>query len=282
MRINVLIQAMSTDRTEQIILLKRLLIIFGSICSVWFIIGISFLSIQIYRYWKKRWNQKVYLYNRSLQIPNEIPLKQDQTSDNDDGDDRMSISTSVSFVSERSKIIPEFTRQSIIHEDIAEEPVEFFFPHPIGVSNLAYSRSTLSSSSDNDTSLLYYPAYRNLAYSQSTLCSLNSQFHEKLPTPSLDIPHPSSSAAFRYWNFKRPSSRASSNTTSTNMTSATYVSSQSSTKSIPLPTVMITDVDRLQTDIIELEDFEPEKEYTRLNSRLRFLLNDRLPQTNIR
>lgn len=267
---------MSTDRTEQIILLKRLLIIFGSICFVWCIIGLSFVSIQIYRYWKKRLNRKVYLYNRSLQVPCEIPLKQDQASDdNDDTDDRMSISTSVSYVSERSKILPDYTRQSIMHEGIAEEPVEFFFPHPIGISNLAYSRSTLSSSSDNDTSLLYYPAYRNFAYSQSTLCSSNS---EKAPTPSLDIPHPS--AIFRQWNFKRPSSRTSSNTTSTRMTSATYVSSQSSTKSIPLPTVMITDVDRLQTDIIELEDFEPEKEYTRSNSRLRCLLNDRLPQSS--
>lgn len=270
----------STDRTEQLILLKRLLIIFGSICFVWCIIGFIFLSIQIYRYWKKRIHQKVYLYNRSLQVPNEPPLKQEHTSDNEneETDDQMSISTSVSFVSERSKTPHEYTRHSTLCERIPEEPLEFFFPNPIGISNLAYSRSNVSSASDNDTSLLYYPAYRNFAYSQSTLCSSNAQFHERIPTPSLDIPQHSSFAAIRLWNLKRPSSRASSNTSSSQITSATYMSSQSTTKSIPLPTVMITDVDRLQTDIIELEDFEPEKEFIRPNARLRCLLNDRLPQ----
>jgi hypothetical protein len=49
-------------------------------------------------------------------------------------------------------------------------------------------------------------------------------------------------------------------------------------KSIPLPTVMITDVDRLQTDIIELENFEPENEWNPRKSQLRFLLNDRIPE----
>lgn len=272
----------SIDRTEQFILLKRLLIIFGSICSVWCFIGFIFFSIQIYRYWKKRIHQKVYLYNRALQVPNELPLKHEHTAsdnDNDEGDDQMSISTSVSFISERSKIIHEHNRRSTLREGIPEEPLEFFFPSAIGISNLAYSRSNLSSSSDNDTSLLYYPAYRNFGYSQSTLYSSDTQFHERIPTPSLDIPQHSSSAAIRLWNLKRPSSRASSNASSSQITSATYMSSQSTTKSIPLPTVMITDVDRLQTDIIELEDFEPEKDFIRPNSRLRCLLNDRLPQT---
>jgi hypothetical protein len=55
------------------------------------------------------------------------------------------------------------------------------------------------------------------------------------------------------------------------------LSCQSSIKTIPLPTVMITDVDRLQTDIIELENFEPEKEWNYTRSQLRYFLNDRIP-----
>ncbi|CAF1645609.1 unnamed protein product [Adineta ricciae] len=41
---------------------------------------------------------------------------------------------------------------------------------------------------------------------------------------------------------------------------------------------MITDCDRLQTDIIELDDFEPEKDWRRAQHELRLLLNDKMPQ----
>ncbi|CAF1645680.1 unnamed protein product, partial [Adineta ricciae] len=51
-----------------------------------------------------------------------------------------------------------------------------------------------------------------------------------------------------------------------------------SLKTTPLPTVMITDCDRLQTDIIELDDFEPEKDWRRAQHELRLLLNDKMPQ----
>jgi hypothetical protein len=254
--------------TEEFILLKRLLIIFGSICFVWFIIGFIFLSIQTYHHFKKRTNQKFYVYNRELLLPSSSSsLKRENISDDDD--DQTSVSTSVSFISERSKTIHEHINYSTPCQGIPEEPLELIFPNTIGLVNLAYSRSTLSSSSDNDTSLLYYPGYRNYAYSQSTLCSSDTSCHEKTPTPSLNIPF--SSAI-------RQSSQSSANTTSSQITNATYLSSQSSIKSNLLPTIMITDVDRLQTDIIELENFEPEKEYNHTRSQLRFFLNDRLPQ----
>jgi hypothetical protein len=257
--------------TEQFVLLKRLLIIFGSICFVWFIIGFIFLSIQTYRHFKKRTNQKFYLYSRSFLL-SPSSLKQESVSDDDDDDGQTSVSTSVSFISERSKTIHEHTHYSTSCQGIPEKPLELIFPNRIGLANLGYSRSTLSSSSDNDTSLLYYPGYRNYAYSQSTLCSSDTSCHEKTPTPSLNIPLSDFSSAIRQL------SPSSGNTTSSQITNATYLSSQSSIKSNQLPTIMITDVDRLQTDIIELENFEPEKEFHRPRSQLRFYLNDRLPQ----
>lgn len=64
-------------------------------------------------------------------------------------------------------------------------------------------------------------------------------------------------------------------------TNATYLSGPlgSSIKTtILLPTLMITDCDRLQTDIIELDEYEPEKEWQRARPELRSLLNDRMPQ----
>jgi hypothetical protein len=254
--------------TEQFVLLKRLLIIFGSICFVWFIIGFIFLSIQTYRHFKKRTNQKFYLYNRSVLLPS--LLKRENISDNDDvDDDQASVATSVSFISERSKIIHEHIHYSTPCQGIPEEPLELFFPNTIGLTNLGYSRSTLSSSSDNDTSLLYYPGYRNYAYSQSTLCSSDTSCHEKTPTPSLNIPLP---------NFSSTNRQLSGNTTPSQITNTTYLSSHLSIKSNLLPTIMITDVDRLQTDIIELENFEPKQEFYRTKSQLRFYLNDRLPQ----
>jgi hypothetical protein len=281
---------MSMSRTEQLVLLKRLLIIFGSISFLWFIIGFIFIFIQIYRHLKKKTNQKLYGYNRSLQLPSSflIPIEQtlqcdnisdnDQIDDDDDGD-QTSVLTSVSFISNRSKINHDNRHYTTSCQGIPEEPFELIFPNLPGMSNLAYSKSTLSSSSDNDTSLLYYPGYRNFAYSQSTLCSSTANYHQKTPTPSLIIPFNNSSSSIRQFNLKRQSSQSSTNTLSSRITNATYLSCQSSIKTIPLPTVMITDVDRLQTDIIELENFEPEKEeWNYRRSQLRYLLNDRIPE----
>jgi len=273
---------MSMSRTEQLILLKRLLIIFGSISFLWFIIGFIFLSIQTYRHFKKKTNQKLYIYNRSsLLNPIEQTLQRDNISDNDqidDDDDQTSVLTSVSFISNRSKINHDHTHYTTSScQGIPEEPFELIFPNLPGMSNLAYSQSTLSSSSDNDNSLLYYPGYRNYAYSQSTLCSSTANYHQKTPTPSLIIPLNNSLSSIRQFNLKRQSSQSSTNTLSSQITNATYLSCQSSIKTMPLPTVMITDVDRLQTDIIELENFEPEKEWNYTRSQLRYLLNDRIP-----
>jgi len=280
---------MSTNKIEQFILLKRLLIIFGSICFLWFIIGFIFISIETYRHFKKKTNQKLFLHNQSLQLPSSLlipigqTLQRDHISDNDqndddDDDDQTSVLTSVSFISNRSKMNHDHRHYTTSCQEIPEEPFESIFPNLPGISNLAYSQSTLTSSSDVDTSLLYYPAYRNVAYSQSTLCSSDANFHQKTPTPSLSIPLNNSSSSIRQFNLKRKLSESSTNTIFSQITSTTYVSSQSSIKTIPLPTVMITDVDRLQTDIIELENFEPEKEWNSTKSQLRFLLNDRIPQ----
>ena len=152
---------------------------------------------------------------------------------------------------------------------------------------MAYSQSTLTSSNGGGPSLLYYPACRNFAYSQSTLASSTADLNT--PTPSVIVPSsPSKPRSTRLVNLKRHSSQSSTTTTFSQITNATYLSSSStstsssipttSIKSMPLPTVMITDCDRLQTDIIELEDFEPEKDWRRVRPELRLLLNDRMPQ----
>ncbi len=273
-------------------ILKRFLIIFSSICFLWLIIGLIFASIQTYRHFKKTTNQKFFRYNRSLPPPPPPPIEQTIKEDNisdddDDDDDQISVFTSISFLSERSKttqILPPCER-------IPEEQFELTLPTSPGIFNMAYSQSTLSTSNDIGPSLLYYPACRNFAYSQSTLASsvdLNT------PTPSIIIPSQSKSQLNRLVNLKRHSSQSSTTTTFSQITNATYLSSSSastsssnptittttttSIKTMPLPTVMITDCDRLQTDIIELEDFEPEKDWRRARPELRLLLNDRMPQ----
>lgn len=55
--------------------------------------------------------------------------------------------------------------------------------------------------------------------------------------------------------------------------------SRPSQKSSALPTVMVTDCDRLQTDIIELEHFDPSppRRCSTDKTDLRVLLNDRMP-----
>jgi hypothetical protein len=262
-------------------ILKRILIVFGSICFLWLIMGLIFVSIQTYRHFKKRTNQKFFLYNRSLPPPLEQTIKEDNISDDDNDNDQASVFTTISFLSERSKItnfVPPCER-------IPEEQFELTLPTTQGISNMAYSQSTLSSTIDGGPSLLYYPACRNFAYSQSTLAS---SIDLNTPTPSIIVPSPSKSPLNRLVNLKRHSSQSSTTTTFSQITNATYLSSSStstsssnppiSIKSMPLPTVMITDCDRLQTDIIELEDFEPEKDWRRARPELRLLLNDRMPQ----
>jgi len=274
---------LSISSTEEIYLLsyytsilKRFLIIFGSICFLWLIIGLIFASIQTYRHFKKTTNQKFFRYNRSLPSPPiEQTIKEDNISNDDDDDDQTSVFTSISFLSERSKTTPILPPC----ERIPEEQFELTLPISSGISNMAYSQSTLSTLNDGGRSLLYYPACRNFAYSQSTLASsvdLNT------PTPSIIVPSPSKLPINRLVNLKRHSSQSSTTTTFSQITNATYLSSSSastsSIKTMPLPTVMITDCDRLQTDIIELENFEPEKDWRRARPELRLLLNDRMPQ----
>jgi hypothetical protein len=272
---------MSTNTTEQFILsfyytsfIKRLFIIFGSICFLWLIIGCMFLSIQTYRHFKKRTDKS---HHRSLQLPSlliEETLKKNSISDtdqDDDNNDQTSVVTSVSFISERSKVIYEQTKFVPSYQRIPEEQFELILPTTAGALNMAYSQSTLSSSSDIAPSFLYYPAYRNFAYSHSILSSLADDFHQNTPRVSRN----NSLSSTRQLNLKR---QPSTTTTISQKTNATYLSSISSMKAIRLPIVMITDCDRSQTDIIELENFEPEKEWHYTPSQLRYLLNDRMPQ----
>ncbi|CAF0944432.1 unnamed protein product [Adineta steineri] len=266
---------MSTNTIDQLILFKRLLIIFGSVCCLWLIIGFIFLSIETYRQLKEKTNYDMFRYNRILNLPSLLLTNIKQTliggnmsenddNDDDDDDDRISIVTSVSFISERSKTTHEHPYFTSSCQHITDEPMTITFPSSTGFTNLAYSPSILSSSSDNATSLLYHPAYQNFSYPQS-----NDNYHKKSSIPSLNSP-PSTSR----FNFKR---QLSTNTLMSEMTNATYMSSKSAIKTLLLPTLMITDVDRLQTDIIELENFEPEKEWYHKKSQLRFLLNDHMP-----
>ena len=284
---------LSMSTTEQIFLssyytsiLKRLSIVLGSICSLWLIMGLIFASIQTYRHFKNKTKQNFYRYNRSL-TPNVGQIIKDGqiSDDDDDGDDQTSVFTSVSFVSDRSK-----TNTHIVQpcERIPEETFELNLPTLPGISNMAYSQSTLSSTTnDAGPSLLYYPACRNFAYSQSTIASSTDL---NTPTPSIIVPSPMKIPSSHLVNSPRHSSQSSTATTFSQITNATYLSSSSastsssssnrttSIKTIPLPTVMITDCDRLQTDIIELEDFEPEKDWRRARPELRLLLNERMPQ----
>jgi hypothetical protein len=294
---------LSISTTEQIYLssyytsmIKRLLILFGSISFLWLIMGLIFISIQTFRHLKNKTNQKFFRYNRSLRLPSSItPVgqtsKEDNLSDDDDDDDQASVFTSVSFLSERSKIVHEHTHFVPPCERIPEEQFELTLPTSAGISNMAYSQSTLSSSTGGDASLLYYPACRNFAYSQSTLASSTADLNTPTPSVIVSINEPSSSKSpsMHLANLKRHSSQSSTNTTFSQITNATYLSSSStstsssiptttSIKSMPLPTVMITDCDRLQTDIIELDNFEPEKEWRRVRPELRLLLNTRRPQ----
>ncbi|CAF1648595.1 unnamed protein product, partial [Adineta ricciae] len=254
---------------------KRLLILFGSICFLWLIMGLVFASLQTFRRLKKKTSQKFFRYNRSLPptsllTPMESTLRSGlradiDDDDDDDDDDQASVFTSVSFLSERSRPVHEHRHFAAPCERIPEEEFELTLPVTAGISNLAFSRSTLASSASGGLSLLYYPACRNFAYSQSTLASSTADLNT--PTPSIIVPtnEPSvgKTRTNRLANFKRQSSQSSTTTTVSQITNATYLSSSSastsssiplvSLKTTPLPTVMITDCDRLQTDIIELD-----------------------------
>ena len=228
-------------------LLHRLLIVFGSICFLWFILGLIFASIQTFR----RFQKKSVRYH----LPLPPVLLDDNQSFNgeeppDDNDDQTSVFTSVSYLSERARERAEPTSPC---ECIPEEDL----PTPLGMTNMAYSQSTLTSWMDR--SFLYYPACRNFAYSQSTLASSIAEVAHR-PSP-VHSRHPSQS---------------STTTACSQRTNATYLSAMKT--AIPLPTLMITDCDRLQTDIIELDEYEPEKEWRRARPELRSLLNDRMPQ----
>lgn len=275
--------------------LQRLFIVFGSICSLWIIIGLIFASIQTFRHLKKKTRQKFFRYHRALPVPTGHVSHDDNqslNSEDDDDDDQASVFTSVSYVSERGKGRHEHLHASLPCERIPEEDFELDLPSPIGVSNLAFSQSTLASSADHGRSLLYYPACRNFAYSQSTLASTDADLHLSAPAPSVVI-EPTlvsgkGSSSNRRSRLKRHSSQSSTTTAFSQITNATYLSSSSastsssiptaSLKTLLLPTVMITDCDRLQTDIIELDEFEPEKDWRRARRELRVLLNDRMPQ----
>lgn len=270
---------LSMSTTEQIFfssydisVFKRLTILFGSIGTVWLIMGLIFVSIQTYRRMKNRTHHKFSRYNRSIvpSLPIDPAGKEDPISEDDD---QCSVFTSVSFLSERSKITHEHTHFVPPCERILEEEFELTLPTSSGMTNMAYSQSTLTSTNDFNPALLYYPACRNFAYSQSTLASSTDL---NTPTPSI-ITAPNTDLI----NLQRHSSQSSSITTGSQRTNATYLSSSTSTKKPPLllPTLMITDCDRLQTDIIELDDFEPEKDWRRhARPELRFLLNERMPQ----
>ena len=227
------IGTMSMNRTQEILLsfdytsvLKRLVIIFGSIGCLWSIIGLIFLSMQTYQQLiRRKTSQKLFPFERAMPVLAllEAAVNDEQISSNESNqDDRMSVLTSVSILSD------------MFHEQ-----------H--------------SPSVDSTSSSAIRSACRNLAYSQSN----DSSLHNETDTRSSRV-------------FQRQSSTITLSSQRTNVTHLSSISS--STKSAPLPVVMITDCDRLQTDIIELEHFEPETAWPPSKSVLRLLLNDRMPQ----
>ncbi|UJR09232.1 hypothetical protein I4U23_013479 [Adineta vaga] len=142
---------------------KRLLILFGSICFLWLIMGLIFASIQTFRRLKKKTSLKLCRYNRSLPpssllAPMQTTLRRDTNSDNDeddDDDDQASVFTSVSFLSERSRTAHEHRHFAAPCERIPEEEFELSLPITAGISNLAFSRSTLASSASGGVHLYF-------------------------------------------------------------------------------------------------------------------------------
>ena len=282
-------------------MIYRLLIVFGSISFLWLIMGIIFAFIQTFRPLKKKIKHKLFRYHRSL--PPSLPspysssslmsigkkFREHNRSDigGDIVDDQTSVFTSASFISEQSKSMHEHVHFVPFCEPILEESIDLMSTTSNGISNMAYNQS-ISASTHNDESFLAYSACRNFAYSQSTLASSVTDINTSIPSVIIPINETSisKSMANRLVDLKRHSSQSSTTTTFSQLTNATYLSSSSapngrtttSIKLMPLPTVMITDCDRLQTDIIELNDFEPEKDWRRIRPELRSLLNDKMPE----
>lgn len=80
----------------------RLLIILGSITFLWFILGLIYLFIRLYHYCKEKRKNDYFLSSSTCsKRPKQEPLL-DADSDDDD-DERMSILTSISWVSNQTK-----------------------------------------------------------------------------------------------------------------------------------------------------------------------------------
>jgi hypothetical protein len=224
-------------------LIKRLLIIFGSIGCLWCTIGLIFLLVETYHYLQNKRHYKLFPEDQLFPLClSQASYKQDRVIDQDQNgadEDRNSVVTSVSWLSNRTQTLAnQSTRQT------SEEQTEATSSMTRQSFNVLEDQSTL-------------PSFVNPMFSdvQSTRSSIVSS-----PLAS-DLKHCSVSASFSVQTTIVPDS----------------LSPRSSLRPLPLPVVMITDCDRLQTDIIELENFEPENARRVHNTDLRFLLNDRMP-----
>ena len=128
---------------EQLLLFKRLLIIFGSVCLLWSIVGFIFLFIQTYRRLKRQTKEKLFRYNRSLILPSSlltsigISLKEDNISHNERNDtDHTGVCPSVLFISKRSKIIYEHTDFIPSYQRIPEEKLDVIFSNLVDIAKV--------------------------------------------------------------------------------------------------------------------------------------------------
>lgn len=223
-------------------LIKRLLIIFGSIGCLWCTIGLIFLLVQTYHYLQNKRHDKLFPEDQLFPLClSQSSYKHDLVIDQDGADeDRNSIVTSVSWLSSRTQTLSyESTHRT------SEEQTE--------ATSSMTTRQISSIIEDQSTP----PSFVNPMFSDSQ--SIRSSIVSSPPVSDL----------------KRCSEPASFSIPTTNV--AEYLSSRSSLRPLVLPVVMITDCDRLQTDIIELENFEPENVRRAHNTDLRYLLNDRMP-----
>ena len=221
-------------------LIKRLLIIFGSIGCLWCTLGLIFLLVQTYQYLQNKRHDKLFPEDQLFPLcRSQSSYKHDQ-GQNDVDEDRNSIVTSVSLLSTRTQTLSnESTRHT------SEEQTE--------ATSSMLTRQIFNVIEDQSTP----PSFVNPMFSDSQ--SIRSSIVSS-PTDS---------------DLKRCSGSASFSIPTTNVTE--YHSPRSSLRPLVLPVVMITDCDRLQTDIIELENFEPENVPRLHNTDLRYLLNDRMP-----
>ncbi|CAF4496796.1 unnamed protein product, partial [Didymodactylos carnosus] len=185
---------------------KRLIILFGSILTLWFIMAIIFICIQSFRHFrtskkyfrfrKHEFQHPIEHYKSSLSAQKRIELL--SHDDNDIDDERTSVYTALSFVSDKIVDITCETNRKTVNEQIPEEqedenPIIFgpnsneatfssYNYYQSGYKNYGYSNSTLTSSVDTRTNFLYYPACRNFAYSQSTIAS-SIDLNENITAP---------------------------------------------------------------------------------------------------